>query len=109
MTNWALLGLVFFAANLPWFSEKLFYLIPLNRGNKSEKMKHLGWCLLELLVLYFVMGAVAWYAERATFGQVTPQAWEFYAVTGCLFLVFAFPGFVYKVLWKKTPNIATIK
>ncbi|MDP3677622.1 MAG: DUF2818 family protein, partial [Methylotenera sp.] len=29
MTNWALLGLVFFAANLPWFSNKLFYLIPL--------------------------------------------------------------------------------
>jgi hypothetical protein len=33
-------------------------------------------------------------------GQLAPQDWEFYAVTRCLFLVFAFPGFVYKVLWK---------
>ncbi|MDO9366205.1 MAG: DUF2818 family protein [Methylotenera sp.] len=102
MTNWALLGLIFFAANLPWFSNKLFYLIPLKSNRQLAKSKHLGWCLLELLVLYFAAGAVAWYAERATFGQVSPQDWEFYAVTGCLFLVFAFPGFVYKVLWKKS-------
>ncbi|MDO9050770.1 MAG: DUF2818 family protein [Methylotenera sp.] len=101
MTNWALLGLIFFAANLPWFSNKLFYLIPLNSSHQLAKSKHLGWCLLELLALYFAAGAVAWYAERATFGQVSPQGWEFYAVTGCLFLVFAFPGFVYKVLWKR--------
>lgn len=102
MTNWVLLGLIFLAANLPWFSDKLFYLIPLNRDNQPGTTKHLGWCLLELVVLYFAMGAVVWYAERATFGQVAPQDWEFYAVTACLFLVFAFPGFVYKVLWKKT-------
>jgi hypothetical protein len=107
MTNLALLGLIFFAANLPWFSEKLFYLIPLKRGKHLAQVKHLGWCLLELIVLYFVAGAVAWYAEYATFGQVAHQTWEFYAVTACLFIVFAFPGFVYKVLWKKTPYTTT--
>ncbi len=101
MTNWALLGLLFFAANLPWFSNKLFYLISIKSDIQPASSKHLGWCLLELLVLYFVMGAVAWYAERATFGQVAHQDWEFYAVTSCIFLVFAFPGFVYRVLWKK--------
>ncbi len=102
MTNWALLGLVFFAANLPWFSSRLFYLIPLKRDGQPTESKHLGWCLLELLVLYFAMGAIVWYAERATFGQATRQDWEFYAVTGCIFIVFAFPGFVYRVLWKRT-------
>lgn len=102
MINWALLGLMFFAANLPWFSNKLFYLITLKREGQPTDHKHLGWCLLELLVLYFVVGAVAWYAERMTFGQSAQQGWEFYAVTGCIFLVFAFPGFVYRVLWKKT-------
>lgn len=102
MTNWALLGLIFFAANLPWFSDRFFYLVSLNRGNQAGFTKHLGWCLLELVALYFLTGAFVWYAERATFGQVAPQGWEFYAVTGCLFLVFAFPGFVYKVLWKRT-------
>lgn len=94
-TTWILLGLVVLAANLPWFSNKLFYVIPVKQAPKN-----LAWCLLELIVLYFVVGAVALYAENATFGQIAPQAWEFYAVTGCLFLVFAFPGFVYKVLYK---------
>lgn len=95
MTTWILLGLVFFAANLPWFSNKLFYVIPVKKTPKN-----LAWCLLELIVLYFLVGAVTLYAENATFGQIAPQGWEFYAVTGCLFLVFAFPGFVYKVLYK---------
>ncbi len=102
MTNWALLGLIFFTANLPWFSDKLFYTINLNRSHQPSFSKNLGWCLLELLILYFLTGAFIWYAESATFGQVAPQGWEFYAVTGCLYLVFAFPGFVYKVLWKRT-------
>lgn len=101
MINWAILGIIFFAANLPWFSDKLFYTISLNRHHQQHFRKHLGWCLLELVVLYFLTGAVVWYAERASLGQVAPQGWEFYAVTSCLFLVFAFPGFVYKVLWKR--------
>lgn len=100
MTDWAILGLIFFAANLPWFSEKLFYVIPLSRIYKSAGSKHVGWCLLELTVLYFFTGAFIRYAELATFGNVAPQGWEFYSVTACLFLVFAFPGFVYKALWK---------
>lgn len=102
MTDWAILGLIFFAANLPWFSDKLFYTISLNRSAKPGFSKNLGWCLLELIVLYFLTGAFIRYAEYATLGQAASQGWEFYAVTACLFLVFAFPGFVYKVLWKKT-------
>lgn len=83
------------AANLPWFSNRVFYLIPLKRQEKN-----IGWCLLELVILYFIAGAVAHYAEYATFGQISPQSWEFYAVTACLFLVLSFPGFVYKFLWR---------
>lgn len=96
MTNLLLLLLALVAANLPWFSERLFYVIPLKSQPKS-----IAWCLLELIVLYFVMGAIAFYAERATMGQTVPQQWEFYAVTACLFLVFAFPGFVYRYFWKR--------
>ena len=96
MTNLILLLLVLLAANLPWFSERLFYLIPLKKQPKS-----FAWCLLELIVLYFVMGAIAIYTEYSTMGQTVHQKWEFYAVTACLFLVFAFPGFVYRYFWKK--------
>ncbi len=95
MTNWILLALAILAANLPWFSNKLFYVVKLKHSPKN-----LALCLLELIVLYFLMGALAYYAEFATLGQTAPQGWEFYAVTACLFLVFAFPGFVYKVLWR---------
>ncbi len=96
MTQITILLLAFVAANLPWFTDKLFYVLPLKVTHKS-----LAWCLLELLVLYFVVGLIAVYAEYKTYGQVNPQAWEFYAVTFSLFLVFAFPGFIYKILWNK--------
>jgi len=95
MTTSVLLLLVLLAANLPWFSNNIFYLIPLKNNQKN-----LAWCLLELILLYFVIGGVALYAEYATLGQVSPQGWEFYAITACLFLVFSFPGFIYKTLWR---------
>ncbi|GBG14044.1 uncharacterized protein NMK_1603 [Novimethylophilus kurashikiensis] len=90
-----LLLLSFVAANLPWFSERFFYVLPLKHG------KHLGWRVLELVVLYFVMGGIARLAEGKVMGQAAAQHWEFYAVTACLFLVFAFPGFVYRHLWRR--------
>jgi hypothetical protein len=36
--------------------------------------------------------------ERAA--QSARQGWEFYAVTGALFLTLAFPGFVWRYLFK---------
>lgn len=89
-----LILLALLAANLPWFSERLFYVLPL-------KSKHLGWCLFELVILYFVIGIVAYFVERSSMGQVAPQGWQFYATTGALFIVFAFPGFVWRYLWRK--------
>lgn len=91
-----LLLLSFIIANLPWFSEKLFYTVPLKEGRKN-----LAWCLFELIALYLIVGALTAYAEYAVFGQIAKQGWEFYTVTFSLFLVFAFPGFIYKTLWVK--------
>ena len=56
--------------------------------------------LLELIVLYFVVGAIA-YGLEARIGNVFVQTWEFYAITGCLFVVLAFPGFVVRYLRKQ--------
>lgn len=91
-----LLFIAIVAANLPWFSERILYIFPLKTASKN-----LAWCLAELTLLYFLVGAIMLYAENASFGDVTPQGWEFYSVTVCLFLVLSFPGFIYKVLWKK--------
>ncbi|WP_334106960.1 DUF2818 family protein [Methylobacillus sp.] len=96
MTITILLLLALLAANLPWFSERLFYLIPVNGQQKA-----IGWSLLELIVLYFIVGGIAILVERGSIGQIAAQGWEFYAITFSLFLVFAFPGFVYRYLWRK--------
>lgn len=87
-----LLALVF--ANLPFFTERIFFIKPVAGG------KAFGWRLLELAVLYGVTGGAAWLMEGRA-GQVHSQRWEFYAITVCLFLVFAYPGFVWRYLWRK--------
>lgn len=96
MTITILLLLALLAANLPWFSERLFYLIPVNGQQKA-----IGWSLLELIVLYFIVGGISILVERGSIGQIATQGWEFYAITFSLFLVFASPGFVYRYLWRK--------
>jgi hypothetical protein len=91
-----LILLALLAANLPWFSNRLFFLIPLRNQPKT-----FAWQLLELGVLYFLIGFLALAVERELLGQTASQHWEFYAITACMFLVFAFPGFVYRYLWRK--------
>ncbi len=87
-----LLLLALLAANFPFFTSRRF-------GLFSKEHKSLGFRLLELVILYFVVGGrgllLEWHA-----GQIAPQRWEFYAITGTLFITFAFPGFVYRYLLK---------
>jgi hypothetical protein len=90
-----LLLLAFVAANLPFLVERRFLVLP-----RRREFKPFGWRLLELVMLYFIVGAVAYLAER-NMGSVQPQRWEFYAVTVCLFLVFAYPGYVYRYMWRR--------
>ena len=90
---WIVLLLAFCGANLPFLSERLFGLVPLARG------KNLAVRLGELVVLYFVVGGIGLLLEKRA-GQIAPQGWEFFAITGALFLTFAFPGFVWRYLAK---------
>lgn len=83
------------AANLPFFSERLFALIPLRISAKPLWLR-----LLEMLVLYGLVGVLAYFLE-ARIGNVFTQKWEFYAITACLFIVLAFPGFVFRYLLKR--------
>ena len=53
--------------------------------------KSLAIRLAELVLLY-ARGRRHRPAVRARVGQIAPQGWEFYAVTGALFIVLAFPG-----------------
>ena len=89
-----LLVLALVAANLPFVSERLAVIGPRRRA------KALGWRLLELLVLYLLVGAVGLALEKHA-GQIAPQGWEFYAVTLTMFVTLAFPGFVWRYLLRR--------
>lgn len=101
LASWLVIALALALANLPFFNEYVFGFIPLKPTRPDgARSKHFGWRLLELIVLYFLVGAVA-YALESRIGNVFAQTWEFYAITGCLFIVLAFPGFVVRYLRKR--------
>jgi hypothetical protein len=93
LSVWLVIGLALAAANLPFFSQRLFCIV------RPARPKPLHWRLFELLVYYFVVGGISLLLEQHA-GQIAPQGWEFYAITGTLFVTFAFPGFVYRYLLK---------
>ncbi|MFZ2858188.1 DUF2818 family protein [Acidovorax sp.] len=92
---WLIIVAAFFAANLPFINHRLMAIGPLTQPKKSLSVR-----LVELVVLYFLVGGMALLLERRA-GQIAPQGWEFYAVTGTLFLTLAFPGFVYRYLLRR--------
>lgn len=79
------------AANLPWISDRLLFVLPLERG-KAVRIRLLEWFLMYGLFLLAGLGL-----ERAVDGGLHRQTWIFYAVTVCIFAVFAAPG----VIWRK--------
>lgn len=94
LAAWLVIALAVTAANLPFMNERLFGVIAL-KGREGRKP--LWMRLLELLVLYVIVGALARLLESNIGGSFS-QGWEFYAVTVPLFLVLAFPGFVLRYL-----------
>lgn len=90
---WLVVTLAFLAANLPFVSNRLLAVYRLSRP------KMLAVRLAEMVVWYFVVGGIGVYLEHSV-GQIAAQGWEFYAITATLFITFAFPGFVYRYLFK---------
>lgn len=90
---WLVVVLALLAANLPFISNRLLLVYRL------ADPKNLAVRLAELVCWYFVVGGVALLLEQRL-GQIAPQGWEFYAITGTLFITFAFPGFVFRYLFK---------
>ena len=91
---WVVLLVALLAANLPFFNDRLLGVVPLATAPKSLAVR-----LAELVVLYFLAGGVGLLFERRE-GQIATQGWEFYAVTGALFIVLAFPGVTWRYLMK---------
>jgi uncharacterized membrane protein YuzA (DUF378 family) len=117
-TVWIVVGFALVAANLPFlfddssvrkaFGPRSFLLLVLpflggiftTLANYSLVRKVFGHRGFLLLMLYFLVGIFAFVLEKERFGSVYPKNWQFYAATFCLFIVFAFPGFIYRHLWR---------
>lgn len=99
LSGWLVIGLALLAANLPFFNERLFALIPLTRLGGGV-IKPFWLRLIELAALYALLGAIAHLLE-ARLGNAFAQGWEFYAISICLFIVLAYPGFVFRYMRKR--------
>lgn len=95
LASWFVILLAVLAANLPFLNERLFALIAIGSPRKPFWLR-----LLELLVLYFLVLGIALLLEKRI-GNAFSQHWEFYAITVCLFIVLAYPGFVFRYLRKR--------
>jgi hypothetical protein len=77
------------SANFPFMTESVFGVWRLKQEEKPF--------FVRLLV---VLGIARLLESNA--GNAFSQGWQFYAVTVCLFLVLAFPGFIFRYLRRRT-------
>ena len=92
--GWFVILLALVCANLPFVNQRLFAAVGLKWARKPLWLR-----LVELFVWYVVAG-LAGFAVEASLGNAFPQGWQFFAITGCMMLVFAFPGFTWQYLVK---------
>ncbi len=93
LSIWLVIVAALVAANLPFINHRLLAVVPV------AWPKGLAVRLAELVVMYFIVGGIGLLLEKRM-GQIAPQGWEFYAVTGALFITLAFPGFIWRYLVK---------
>jgi heme/copper-type cytochrome/quinol oxidase subunit 3 len=77
------------AASLPWRNSTMFGVFA--RWPKFSQAKPLWVTLLESLALYSAVFAVM-FAIEAQRGERASQAWQFWAITLCLWIVLSFPA-----------------
>ena len=95
LLSWLVIGLALAFASLPFLSERLFAVIAL----KAYPQKPFWLRLIELFAYYCLVGILG-FALEANTGNRFPQNHEFFVVTFCMFLVFAFPAFTFRYLRK---------
>jgi len=91
MPEWLFILIAIISANLPWLSERFLFVLSCGSQGKRFWMRFLEW-----LILYFIIGGMALLLEKRRMGNIQEQDWEFYAITSCLYLIFALPGFIYR-------------
>ena len=99
LAAWLLIGIAFVTANLPFLTERVFAVIPLKRSG-SVFIKPFWLRFVEVVCGFLLSGAIGM-AFESSLGNRFSQTWEFYAITFALYLVLAYPGFVYRYLFRR--------
>ncbi len=87
---WLLVATAIVLANIPFIlSNRLFIFIKV-----PEKSIWIN--LTEWFSYFIVTGFFAYQLENKSMGHVAEQTWEFYTITLFMFMIFAFPGFIYR-------------
>jgi hypothetical protein len=95
VSGWFILALALSMANLPFSTGRFFGVVPLRHGKRF-------WVyIVEFALTYLILASTAC-ALEAREGRVFDQAWQFYAITVSLLVVFSFPGFVFRFLLPRT-------
>ncbi len=94
-----LIALMVVAANIPFVSERVLGIFTWKRGGQPA-VKSFWLRFLEVLVFYGVVIAIG-FAFEAQLGNRFVQTWEFFAITLGVFLVCAYPGFVWRYLMRR--------
>lgn len=94
---WLLIALALISANLPFLTDRVFFIFASKGGNVAKSV----WIRLVELLVYYVIIVLLGYAFESTLGNVFIQKWEFYAITFSLYVVLAYPGYVYRYLFKR--------
>ena len=95
LASWLVILVAITAANLPFFNEKVFALVPTKWPRKPLVIR-----LMEMGALYVAVGAIG-LAIEGQIGSRFPQTQEFYWIAGGLFIVLGFPGFIVRYLRKR--------
>jgi hypothetical protein len=95
--SWVVILAALLLANLPFLNQRLYFF------GKLLKSKKFSLRLVECVFSYALVGLLA-YALESSQTKAFAQGWEFYAITLCLFLVLAFPGFVWCYLLRRAPS-----
>ncbi len=91
-----LLLLAIVLASLPFVTERRFLIW-------SRPSKSLWFRLLELLVYYALFLGLGLGLEQYV-GRRHPQEWQFFAITALMFLVLAYPSYVWRYLKRRPSN-----
>ena len=89
---WLMVGFVL--ATWPFLTERRF-------GLFGAPAKPFWFRLLELLISYGLLLGLGWLLE-ASVGRIQSQTWNFYAITALLFLLMAYPGYVWRFLRRRS-------